>query len=161
MSTPEASGSQRARLVGRLALAGRELSDAAVMFHTALGEKLGLSTSDWKMLSLLEQHGAVTAGELASLSGLAPNTVTGILDRLERKGWIHRERDPSDKRRVVVTLDQAAAEHSIGEYFRGLQHRLEALYERYADEDLELLVEFMNEIARRQKAATAELTREA
>lgn len=61
-------------------------------------------------------------------------------------------------RRVVVTLDEAAAARNLGEFFGGLQSRLGALYERYSDDELELLLGFMLEVAQRQKEATAELT---
>lgn len=158
MSTSAEHQVQRQALLDRLSSAGRELSDAAVMFHTALAEQLGVGPSDWKTLGLLERHGPLTAGELSALSGLAPASVTGILDRLERKGWIQRRRDPGDRRRVVVALDQAAAQHNIGALFSGLLRRLEELYARYSNDQLELLAEAMEEIARRQREATAELT---
>src|SRR5690606_13493887 len=74
------SPSRRGALRQRLAAAGRELSDAIVLFHTVLAERLGLGASDWKTLGLLESHGAMTAGELAAHTGLAPASVTGILD---------------------------------------------------------------------------------
>jgi DNA-binding MarR family transcriptional regulator len=157
MSRARKSRPARAALRRRLALAGRDLSDAVVMFHTALGEKLGLAPSEWKMLGLLERHGPMTPGDLSARSGLAPPSVTGIIDRLERRAWVRRDRDTKDARRVVVTLDQKAAERDVGEFFGGLIRRLEELYEQYADEELERLAEVMVEIARCQREATAEL----
>ena len=158
MSTPGDAEPRREALLRRLSAAGRDLSDAAVMFHTALAEKLGLGASDWKTLGLLERHGPMSAGELSARSGLAPASVTGIINRLERGGWVHRSRDPEDARRVVVTLDQAAAADYMDQFFGGLLRRLAELYGRYRDDELELLLEFMVEIARRQEGATAELT---
>lgn len=152
-----AKGRRRQALLEQLAEAGRDLSDAAVMFHTALAEKLGLGASDWKMLGLLERHGPLTAGDLSARSGLAPASVTGIIDRLERGGWVHRGRDVKDGRRVTVTLDQRALKRNFGEFFGGLMRRLGELYERYSDDELELLLEFMAEVAQRQKEATVEL----
>lgn len=158
MSRGEGSAAgRRETLLERLSAAGREMSDAAVMYHAALAEELGLGASDWKTLGLLERHGRLTAGELSSHSGLAPASITGILDRLERGGWIRRGRDPEDRRRVVVELDREAVAGMDG-VFVGLARRLDELYERYDDEELELLLDFMLEVARRQKAATAELT---
>lgn len=149
--------SGREALLGRLAMAGRDLSDAAVMFHAVVAEQLGLGASDWKTLGLLERHGPLTAGELSAQSGLAPASVTGMLDRLEAGGWVRRRRDPADGRRVVVALDQAVLMSRMGDFFGGLMRRLADLYTRYDDEELELLLGFMTEIARRQKEATAEL----
>lgn len=156
-SRAEEPESRRAALLHRLAAAGRELSDAVVLFHTVLAERLGLGASDWKTLGLLERRGAMTAGELAAHTGLAPASVTGILDRLERGGWVHRHRDPEDGRRVVVTLDEAVVAERVGACFAGLQRRLAELYERYSDDQLEFLAGFMEEIAARQREATGEL----
>lgn len=58
---------------------------------------------------------------------------------------------------MVVTLDQQAAERDVGKFFGGLIRRLEQLYERYADDELERLAELMVEIARCQREATTEL----
>jgi hypothetical protein len=58
---------------------------------------------------------------------------------------------------VVVTLDPAAVPNNLGESFSGLARRLAELYERYGDAELQLLLEFMEDVARRQKDATAEL----
>jgi hypothetical protein len=77
-----------------------------------------------------------TAGDLAAHAGLAPASVTGLIDR----------------------LDQAMATRNLGTFFQGLEHRLADLYTRYSDDQLELLLEFLLEIAARQHEATAELT---
>lgn len=156
MSRPRKSDPRRRELLEQLAGAGRKLSDAAVMFHTALGEKVGLGASDWKTLGLLEQNGALTAGELSEHSGLAPPSVTGIIDRLENGGWVRRRQDPRDGRRVVVEMDQAGLKN-MGPFFAGLLRRLDELYTRYSDEELELILEVMLEVAERQMAATIEL----
>ncbi|HEX7090097.1 MAG TPA: MarR family transcriptional regulator [Longimicrobiales bacterium] len=132
------------------------MSDAAVMFHSALARKLGLGASEWKTLGLLERYGPLTAGDLSARSGLAPPSVTGIIDRLERGGWVRRRRDPEDRRRVIVELDRAPAGDRDGA-FAGLTRRLGELYERYDEEELAMLLEFMTEVAKRQREATAEL----
>src|SRR5690349_16918583 len=44
----------------------------------------------------------MTAGELGAELGLTSGTVTALLDRLERAGHVRRERDPSDRRRVLL-----------------------------------------------------------
>ena len=65
---------RRAELVASLQQAGREQSNAAVMFHTVVASHLGLSATDEKILDLLEQHGPVTAGQLVGYTGLAPSS---------------------------------------------------------------------------------------
>lgn len=151
------SDRDRTELLGRLAAAGREFSDAAVMFHTALADRLELSASEWKTLGLLDQHGPLTAGDLADRSGLAPPSITGILDRLERNGWIRRDRDAADRRRVVVHLNEQASSDRFADAFAGLQRRLEELYSGYNKEELAFVADAMFAMAAQQRRATADL----
>lgn len=75
-----------------------------------IGER-GLTTPQLLCLQRLQEQGAMTSGMLAQAMALSPATVTGILDRLELRGLVTRERRPEDKRRVRVdvTEDGAAA----------------------------------------------------
>lgn len=159
MSRAVKSRRRRREVLRELAEAGRKLSDAAVMFHTALSAKVGLGASDWKTLGFLEKHGPLTAGELSELSGLAPPSVTGIIDRLEGGGWVRRGQDPRDGRRVVVEMDPAGLA-AVVPHFAGLLRGLDEVYARYSDEELELIVKAMREIAECQTAATRELDAE-
>jgi DNA-binding MarR family transcriptional regulator len=147
------------RLLRDLALAGRQHSDAAVMYHTALADRLGMGASEWKTLSLLEQEGALSAGALSERSGLAPASITGILDRLESAGWIHRTRDPEDRRRVIVTLDSEATAERYGYLFAGLRRRLDELHDGYSEEEVALIADAFAEHARILREATDEVTR--
>lgn len=153
MSTPE---SERTRLLAALSLAGRKHSDAAVMYHSALAEQVGLGPSEWKTLSLLEREGPLTAGDLSDRSGLAPASVTGIIDRLENAGWVHRTRDPRDRRRVIVTLDAEATAEKYGFMFAGLARRLEEIYRDYSEEQIELITQVFERVARALREAARE-----
>jgi DNA-binding MarR family transcriptional regulator len=53
-------------------------------------------------LDLIDRYGPLSPSALARRAGLHPATMTGVLDRLERDGWIVRERDPADRRGVLV-----------------------------------------------------------
>src|SRR5215813_9793797 len=110
-SDTAAPSSHRAELLRQLQLAGREQSAATVMFHTALAARQELSATEEKALDLLERFGPLTAGQLAQRSGLAPASVTGLVDRLERKGFARRVPHPVDKRSVLIEVcpDRLAA----------------------------------------------------
>jgi DNA-binding MarR family transcriptional regulator len=148
---------RRAELLRRLELAGREQSAATVMFHTALAARRGLSATEEKALDLLERFGPLTAGELAKRSGLAPASVTGLVNRLERKGFARRVPHPSDRRSVLVEIDPAAVA-AIAPLFSDWVASLHELLAGYSDEQLELILHFLSEAARRQQEATARLT---
>src|ERR671916_44684 len=77
---------------------------AGVVLHNhAVAQRVGLGASDSQLISLLNLHGPLTPGRLAELTGLTTGTVTGVIDRLERAGYVRRERDAGDRRKVPVT----------------------------------------------------------
>jgi len=149
---------RRAELLERLAMAGRASSVATVMFHTAVAAKQGLSASEEKALDLLERSGPLTAGELARQSGLAPASVTGLINRLEQKGFARRIQNPSDRRSVLVEVDTERMYARLAPLFADWVRLLEELYAGYSDEQLEVILHFLTEAARRPQEATARLT---
>jgi DNA-binding MarR family transcriptional regulator len=149
---------RRAELLRELEAAGRAQSAATVMFHSALAARRGLSATEEKALDLLDRFGPLSAGELARRAGLAPASVTGLVDRLERKGFARRVPHPSDGRSVLVEVDRERAMASLGPLFADWVRSLDELWAGYSDEELELILRFLNEAARRQQQATANLT---
>jgi len=150
------SGRTRAELVGRVLMAGREQSTAAVMFHTAMAARQGLGASDGKALDLIDRFGPLTAGELGERAGLAPASITGLVDRLEQKGLVRRVKDPADGRRVLVELDRAA----LGRHahlFADLVREMQELAAEFTDDELEVILRFLDGATRRQHAATTRL----
>src|SRR2546423_13305828 len=83
-------------------LLGRELSAAVVLFHQAIADRLGLSTTEWKSIDILLRSGPTTAKQLAELAGLTTGGVTGVVDRLERAGYVERPANPDDRRGVII-----------------------------------------------------------
>jgi DNA-binding MarR family transcriptional regulator len=164
MTTPsEPDGSRtrtgrRAELLERLEMAGRASSVATVMFHTAVAARQGLSASEEKALDLLERSGPLTAGELARQSGLAPASVTGLINRLEHKGFARRIQNPSDRRSILVEVDVERMYARVAPLFADWARSLQELYAGYSDEQLEVILHFLTEAARRQQEATARIT---
>lgn len=85
-------------------LLGREFATAIVVFHEAVGGLLGLSAVERKCVDVLRRLGPVTAGTIGEHTGLTTGAVTGLMDRLEKAGYVQRARDPHDRRKVVVRL---------------------------------------------------------
>jgi DNA-binding MarR family transcriptional regulator len=151
------SEARRAELLNDLETAGRALGAAAVMFHTAVAAKLGMSATEEKALDVLDRNGPLTAKQLSQLSGLAPPSVTGLVDRLERKGFAHRQPDPDDGRRVLISANPARLAH-LGELFVDWAGALDELYAGYTDEQLTTILHFMTQGAALQRQATTRLT---
>src|SRR5688500_13571789 len=78
---------------------------AELLEQLAVAARQGLSASEEKALDLLERSGPLTAGELARQSGLAPASVTALINRLEAKGFARRVQNPGDRRSVLVEVD--------------------------------------------------------
>jgi DNA-binding MarR family transcriptional regulator len=138
-------------------MAGRKLSTAAVMFHTALAHRQGLTATDAKALDLIGRFGPLTAGDLGARAGLAPASITGLVDRLEKRGLVRRVKDPTDGRRVLVELDHARLA-AFAPLFDDLVREMNELSAEFSVEQLETILRFLEEAARRQQAATARLT---
>jgi DNA-binding MarR family transcriptional regulator len=133
---------KREELLSRLVLVGRQYSDASVFFHAAMARRLGLHLTDYKTLGVLERAGPMSAGQIAEHTGLATASVTDLLDRLERKGFVRRVDDPADRRRVLaeaVPEKIAAAARS----FAPVRRAWARLYEEYSERELEVIADFL------------------
>ncbi|MBE1588766.1 MarR family transcriptional regulator [Nonomuraea angiospora] len=148
---------RRKNLLEALSMAGRDNSNAAVMYHTAMGERLGLGMTEEKTLDLLQRMGPLTAGEIGQHAGLAPATVSGLIDRLESKWLVRRVRDTRDRRRVIVEINYERLA-GFSELFEPFVAALGELYERYTDDELELILDYVTRATALQRAATRDLT---
>jgi DNA-binding MarR family transcriptional regulator len=148
---------ERARLVERLNIAGREVSAATIMFHSALAQRRGLSAIEEKTLDILLRDGPLTHAELVAATALAPASVTGLIDRLEDKGYARRSPHPGDARRILVSADAARIAAELTPLFGPWTESLNELYAAYTTDQLELICDFMTRAAARQRDAAAAL----
>jgi DNA-binding MarR family transcriptional regulator len=146
----------REEILDELSRVGREHSDATVLFHATLAHQLDLHPTDYKALSILERLGAMTAGEIARHSGLATASVTNLIDRLERKGFVRRVPDSRDRRRVMVEpiVDRVTAAREL---FESARRTLARLFDQYSDRDLVVIADFLRRNAERLRAETSKL----
>src|SRR5262245_48700584 len=71
-------------------------------------DRFGLNRTDGRCVDILEESGPMTAGSLATLTGLTTGAITAAIDRLERAGLARRVRDAGDRRKVMVDLTEEA-----------------------------------------------------
>jgi DNA-binding MarR family transcriptional regulator len=147
----------RKKLLERLVMAGRDSSNAAVMYHSAMGERLGLGMTEEKTLDLLQRLGPLTAGEICRHTGLAPASVSGLIDRLEGKWLVRRVRDTKDRRRVIVEINYERLS-GFAELFEPFTASMMRLYDDYTDEQLEVILDFLTRSTALQREATAALS---
>ena len=148
---------QRATAVIRDSL--RELRIQLSLLNYRVGSQLELKDVDLDCLDILDTSGPLSPSALARRAGLHPATMTGILDRLERGGWITRERDPSDRRAVVVHVARERYAQLVRLY-TGMNRSMNKLLAGYTDSELEAIADFMTRTVDAGRAATEELAAE-
>ncbi|MFF3202843.1 MarR family winged helix-turn-helix transcriptional regulator [Streptomyces sp. NPDC002962] len=137
------SGNVRSRLLDELSVVSRRYVAAYALFNQALADRLGLHPTDLQCLNLLMlEREPVTTGRVAELTGLTTGSATRLVDRLEKAGYVVRERDAADRRRVlVVTVPERIAE------FTRMWERLGGdwmpLFEDLEDAELAVIVRHM------------------
>jgi DNA-binding MarR family transcriptional regulator len=134
----------------------RELSIQLSLLNHQVSTRVELKDVDFDCVELIGRHGPLSPSALARRAGLHPATMTGILDRLERGGWITRERDPSDRRAVVVrALRDRNAE--VFRLYSGMNTSMDELCAGYTDSELDLLADFLRRTADAGRTATDDL----
>jgi DNA-binding MarR family transcriptional regulator len=66
--------------------------------------KAGLSIASWRVLAVLSTNGALRQTDLAEMTSIEVSTLSRLITRLVRKGWVRRTRSRADSREVTVAL---------------------------------------------------------
>src|SRR5689334_17448575 len=132
----------RADLELAFATAMRRTGSLMQLMGQAAADRIGINATDLNCLNILSFSGHMTAGELARATGLTTASITGVIDRLEEAGYVSRERDPHDRRRVVVTLSLDRAMRNVASVFLPVMRDWRELATRYSDDELRLIVDF-------------------
>jgi DNA-binding MarR family transcriptional regulator len=136
----------RQELMDAINLEVRRAQNRSDAYDEAVAEALGINRTDQRCIDVLDQEGPTTAGRLAELLGLTSGAITTVLDRLELAGYARRVRDEADRRRVTVELtDEARA--AGWEFYEPMLRMAEELYSRYTDDELALLLDFLETAA--------------
>lgn len=147
---------ERAELLGALEREMRNISGQSVLFSHAVAERVGMHPTDLECLGFLYESGPMPAGRLAEVTGLTTGATTRMVDRLERAGYVRREADGHDRRRVIVRplLERGPA---IATLFAPMQRTMAELYARYSDRELALILDFATRASAVAREQTARL----
>src|SRR5258707_5870315 len=137
----------------------RDLGTQLSQLNNSVGSRLDLKATDLGCLDLISRYGPISPSALAKRAGLHPATMTGVLDRLERRGWIERGREPSDRRGVVVHVARGRGAGILRLYLvdSGMNTAMDEILAGYDDEELELLIGFLRRTADAGRAAAEKL----
>ncbi|MEU8460962.1 MarR family transcriptional regulator [Streptomyces sp. NPDC029003] len=121
-----------------------------------VAQLLGLNVTDLTCLGHILGAGdtPLAAGDLAALTNLTTGAVTGVLNRLERAGYAHRQPDPADRRRVRVVADRAAAARVFAVY-EPFYARLGALFDAYSPDEIAVIADWFGRATAEMRAHLA------
>ena len=144
----EASGwsPERRLLAMAFAVAVRKTGSLMQVMGQVAADRVGINATDMNCLNILSFSGKMTAGELARATGLTTASITGVIDRLEAAGFVSRERDATDRRRVVVAISLDRALREVAPVFAPMVADWQRLASRYSDDELGLIVEFYDQM---------------
>lgn len=125
----------------------------AVLFNQQVADKVGLNSTDYQVLNLLELRGQATPGELAVLTRLTTGGITLALDRLESAGCVRRERNPKDRRSYVIRPVSAKL-RSVSKFYRAINEGMARLLESYSEKQVDAILEFFQRVNSAPRAGT-------
>lgn len=136
----------REQIVNNLMISTRKEIRAAILFVNTMSEITGMHPTDIKCLDFLSDVKFATAGELAKITGLTTGAITAVIDRLEKIGFVKREADSKDRRKIIVRI---IAEHPNNlELVRNIfVDKLPNNLSEYKDEELNLIANWNKKLS--------------
>jgi DNA-binding MarR family transcriptional regulator len=134
----------------------RKASSQGAMFAKIVADRAGISSADMDCIDFVNVEGRMTAGRLAELTGLTTGAITGVVDRLEKAGFVRRERDATDRRKVFI-VPVAERMLAAGRPYELVKRAMQRQCEAYTDAELRFLIRYGNESYQSMLEATTEL----
>ncbi|MGG4201945.1 MarR family winged helix-turn-helix transcriptional regulator [Peribacillus frigoritolerans] len=119
----------------------------SVLFQQNMAQKIGVSHTDLKSAEILNETGPITAGELSKITGLSTGSVTALINRLEKSGYVKRERDQLDGRKVMI-MPIPERQEQIKSHYQSLSTATKELCSAYNGQELILINQFVEEITK-------------
>ncbi|HYZ85946.1 MAG TPA: MarR family transcriptional regulator [Bryobacteraceae bacterium] len=140
---PKKSQGNARELLERIGVAVREMGAQSVLASEVIADIFGLHKTDLESLDLIYlRGGACTAGELSRATGLTSGSVTALIDRLVKAGYVVREADPNDRRRQIVRIRPEAIA-PIQAVYAPMQTEMFKLWSGYGERELEIVEDFI------------------
>jgi DNA-binding MarR family transcriptional regulator len=140
---PPPLSAEHRELIARVEVNIRKMGAQSVITSQAMADRFGLHTTDLEVLDLIFLREQASAGELASATGLTSGSVTALIDRLVKAGYVDRHADPGDRRRVIVRIRRDAVA-SIEAAYASMQTRMVELWSTYSAGELQIIADFLS-----------------
>lgn len=127
----------------------------SLQMHEAVARKAGLSGTDHKYLGFLLERGEMTAGELATLTGLTTGAITGLIDRFEKKNLVKRKFAEGDRRKVLIEPNTTLIMSLFEPLYRDFRRKSEQLTATFSEKEVKVIERYLTQaIAIMQETTT-------
>jgi len=120
----------------------KSLGNRTVLFQQFVSNNLKLHNNDFISIDIIREKGPLTAGDLSKLTGLTTGSITALIDRLEKHGYVRRENDPNDRRKVII-VPLYEEKEEVSNTYLPLHAAMTALGASYTPEELALISQFL------------------
>lgn len=127
-----------------LALLVRSLGTRVILYQQQIAELLDVYTHDFTSINVLSETGPITAGELSKRIGLTTGSVTALIDRLEKAGFVRRKKHPEDRRSIIIVPQYETKNEVKAAYFQ-LSSKMLELSDKYTEKEHELIKSFLKD----------------
>jgi DNA-binding MarR family transcriptional regulator len=134
----------------------RDLRIELAVLNHRVGSRIELKDTDFDCLDIITRHGPISPTALSRRAGVHLATMTGILNRLERGGWIVRDRVNNDRRAVLLRGVPDKQRHIIRLY-DGMNRSLDVILDSYTDEQIDLINDFLRKCVEAGQSAADQL----
>lgn len=146
------------KLTSELSEAIQRAGTLKVLHTNAVASRIGLSATEFEAMDIITRYQPMTAGKLADYCGLTTGAITGLVDRLERAGFVQRERDSEDRRRVYIKpIEIAERNQKVRELYMPIAQAFHTLAAQYTPEQTQLLIDLHTQLNDVTEKAISEL----
>ncbi len=121
----------------------RRLIQANDLYTKELNRRYQVSAPQLNCLVALYENGSLPPSQIARLIVVKSSTVTGIIDRLEQKGFVARVRSSSDRRVITIELTESGAKLTENAP-PPLHHKIVSGLEKLSQDEIANIVKSLN-----------------
>ncbi|MPZ28357.1 MAG: MarR family transcriptional regulator [Micromonosporaceae bacterium] len=142
---------------GEIKDALRDLRLQLTALNHQVSRRVEIRDADLDCLDVIDRQGPLSPTSLARQTGIHPATLTGVLDRLERGGFVFRDRAAGGDRRGVVIRSLRTRVAEMYRLYAGMNRAIDRVCDGYQEAELALVAEFLRRMSEIGATATAEL----
>ncbi len=131
----------------------------SIQMHETVARKAGLSGTDHKYLGFLMEKGQMTAGELATLTGLTTGAVTGLIDRFEKKKLVKRQLAANDRRKVIIVPNTENIMTLLAPLYKDFRKKSQKLLTSFSNKEVKVLEKYFSKAIEVMNQTTVQLNK--